>query len=99
MSVVSGNNQTAVSLYSQLRGKEGNQFLSPYSISSALAMTYAGARGETAKEMAAALYFPAELDRLMPAFGKLNREVNGDGKPRGYQLSVAKALWGRKDYR
>src|SRR5262245_60064835 len=80
--LVRGNNEAALALYSRLREKEGNHFISPYSISSALGMTYAGARGETAKEMATALQFPLELERLMPAFGKLNREINGDGKPR-----------------
>lgn len=96
---VRGNTRAAAALFAQLREKEGNHFLSPYSISSALAMTYAGARGATATEMATALHFIPELERLMPAFGTLNRTINGDDKPRSYQLSVANALWGRKDYR
>ena len=45
--VVEGNNAFALELYAKLSGEEGNLFLSPYSISTALAMTYAGARGET----------------------------------------------------
>src|SRR5436309_10822089 len=55
--VVTANNQFALDLYQQLRTKPGNLFFSPYSITKALAMTYAGARGETADEMAKVLHF------------------------------------------
>src|SRR5262245_48144300 len=78
VALVRGNNQAAIDLYSRLREKEGNLFLSPYSISSAVAMVQAGARGETAREIAAALRFPQENERLMAGFGKLNRQINGD---------------------
>ncbi len=50
--VVTGNTAFALDLYGKLRSQEGNLFLSPYSISTALAMTYGGARGETEKQMA-----------------------------------------------
>src|SRR5262249_25034298 len=46
--VAKNNNRFAVELYGKLREKDGNLFFSPYSIESALGMTYAGARGETA---------------------------------------------------
>ena len=58
-SVVEGNSQFAVDLYGKLRNQPGNLFFSPSSISTALAMTYAGARGETAEQMARVLHFPA----------------------------------------
>jgi len=57
--VVEGNNEFALELYAKLRAQEGNLFFSPYSISTALAMAYAGARGETESQMAKALHFPA----------------------------------------
>jgi len=44
---VAGNSAFAFDLYQSLRGQDGNLFFSPYSISSALAMTFAGARGDT----------------------------------------------------
>jgi serpin B len=56
--VVKGNNEFALELYAKLRAQEGNLFFSPYSISTALAMAYAGARGETESQMAKALHFP-----------------------------------------
>ena len=55
--LVDGNNQFAIDLYKKLAEKDGNIVFSPYSISSALAMTYAGARGQTAEEMAKVLHF------------------------------------------
>jgi serpin B len=55
--LVSGNSVFAFDLYQALREEDGNLFYSPYSISLALAMTYAGARGETAQQMADTLHF------------------------------------------
>jgi len=93
-------NAFAFDLYAQVRGAEGNLFLSPYSISSALAMTYAGARGQTADEMAATLKFPADWlaqpDRIHAAFAHLNADLNAEGKP--YELTVANRLWGQAGY-
>ncbi|HMF18030.1 MAG TPA: serpin family protein [Gemmataceae bacterium] len=96
--VVEGNNGFAVDLYRQLDKKDGNLFFSPYSISNALAMTYAGARGNTAKEMASAMHFDLESARFHPAFAQLIRELQGPVKGRKYQLNIANRLWGQKDY-
>jgi serpin B len=94
--VVEGNNQFAFDLYHQLAQKPGNKFFSPYSISTALAMTYAGARGNTAKEMAQTLHFTLDDEGLHPAFGGLIRKIQGAGKKRSYELAVANSLWGAK---
>ncbi len=94
--IVTGNNTFALNLYAQVRGEEGNLFLSPFSISTALAMTYAGARGETATQMREALHLGAEGERLHQAFGHLLETLNAQGEKGGYQLSVANALWGQK---
>ncbi len=59
--IVEGNNKFALELYAKLRAREGNLFFSPYSISTALAMTYAGARGETEAQMARVLHFPTTM--------------------------------------
>ena len=56
--VVKGNNEFALELYAKLRAEKGNLFFSPYSISTALSMTYAGAKGETKIQMAKVLHLP-----------------------------------------
>jgi serpin B len=93
--VVEGNNTFAVALYGQLRSQDGNLFFSPDSISTALAMTYAGARGDTASEMAKTLHFTLPPERLHPAMGALLSDLNAPHK--GYQLRVADALWAQRD--
>jgi serpin B len=92
------NNAFAVDLYGKLRAADGNLFFSPESISTALAMTYAGARGPTAEQMAKTLHFTLDQEHLHPALGALMADLNGGGKKRGYQLSVANALWGQKGH-
>jgi serpin B len=101
---VEGNTAFALDLYAKLAtdkefaGK--NLFFSPYSISSALAMTYAGARANTAAEMKKTLHFALEDEKLHAAFASLTGGLNaGDPKTRGYQLAVANALWGQKGYK
>jgi serpin B len=93
-------NAFAESLYGQLQGQaggSGNLFLSPLSISTALAMTYAGAQGETATQMAAALHYTLDPGTLAADFGSLIADLNTAGQG-NYSLSVADALWGQQGY-
>jgi serine protease inhibitor len=94
--VVEGNNAFAVALYHQLSHPDGNLFFSPESISTALAMVYAGARGSTASEMAKALHFTVPPGQLHAAMGALLRDLNAAHTD--YQLSVANALWAQQGY-
>ena len=95
--VVSGNNQFAFDLYAKLAGQEqGNLFFSPYSVSTALAMTYAGARGNTEAQMASALHFTLPQDDLHAAFGDVIGNLNGGGGD--YQLNTANRLWGQQGF-
>jgi serine protease inhibitor len=96
--VAASNNAFALDLYRQLRPTSGNLFFSPYSISSALAMTWAGARGETARQMKAALKLALPDDELHQAFGGLTRSLNERGEAGGYELTVANALWAQQGY-
>lgn len=96
--VVNGGNAFAFDLYRQLRVGPGNLFFSPSSISTALAMTSAGARGQTVREMAKTLHFTLEPKRLHPAYASLLADLNARSKKGGYQMSVANALWGQKGY-
>ena len=99
-----GNSAFAFALYQALKGEGGNLFYSPYSISLALAMTYAGARGETAQQMADTLQFMLEQERLHPAFNWLDAELASRGQGaqgkdgEGFRLNIVNAIWGQKDY-
>lgn len=96
--LVRGNNQFALELHQQLSARGGNLFLSPFSISAALAMTHAGARGETARETATSLRFPYSAPRLDPAFHELLAAARG-GESRGYELALANGLWSERRFR
>jgi serpin B len=102
--LVDGNSAFAFELYQALRQQEGNLFYSPHSISVALAMTYAGARGDTAEQMADTLHFMLEQERLHPAFNWLDTELasRGEGAQgkdgKGFRLNIVNAIWGQKDY-
>lgn len=102
--LVRGNAAFALELYHVLRQDHDNLFYSPYSISVALAMTYAGARGETEEQMADALHYTLAQERLHAAFNALDlalasRGEGAKGKDgEGFQLHVANAIWGQQDY-
>jgi serpin B len=96
--VVESHNTFALDLYGRLRGQEGNVFFSPYSMATALAMTYAGARAETAEQMAKVLHLPVEQEQVPGAFAALDASLTGAGKSRGYELYTANALWGQKGH-
>jgi serpin B len=91
-------NQLTVDLYEKLSVENaGNLFFSPYSISSALAMTYGGARGETAEQMEQTLHFGGP-EATHPAFSFLRKTLNDIEEKGHIQLRVANALWPQKDY-
>jgi len=95
---VAGNTDFAFALYGKLKDDtpNGNLFFSPYSISAALTMTYAGACGNTEKQMAKALCFTLPKQNLYPAFGALQSQLVQEDKSRGYRLLLANALWLQK---
>jgi serpin B len=95
--VAEDNNGFALDLYARLRtGQSDNLFFSPGSLSTALAMTYAGANGETASQMAKVLHFNLPQEKLHPTFASLNRTWHGKGKESGYRLLVSNRLWGQQ---
>jgi serpin B len=102
--LVDGNSAFAFDLYQFIREKEGNLFYSPYSISVALAMTYAGARNETEQQMADTLHYNIDQSMLHPAFNGLDLELASRGKgaegkdDKDFRLNVVNAIWGQKDY-
>lgn len=98
--LVRGNNDFAGALYAKLAEKNpsSNLFFSPYSIRTALAMTYAGAKGKTAEEMRAALRFTLEDAQLHAGFKELQGKLDTGGKDAAYTLRIANSLWGQKKY-
>ncbi|MCK5676009.1 MAG: outer membrane lipoprotein-sorting protein, partial [Verrucomicrobia bacterium] len=91
-------NQLTFDLYEKLSGKDdGNLFVSPYSISTALAMAYGGARGETAGQMEGCLRFGGQ-GATHPALSLLRKTLNSVQEKGHVQLSVANSLWPQKDY-
>ncbi len=111
--VVQGSNAFAFDLYARLAEEEGNRFFSPASIHTALAMTYAGAREQTAEQMAGTLHYPLAPAALPEAYAQLLETLNDvptrpvvrrergqmvrEKKP-VYELVVANALWPQEGY-
>ena len=96
--LVEGNSTFAFELYQALKGEEGNLFYSPYSISLALAMTYAGAAGETEQQMADVLHFYLPQEQLHPAFSALEDLLEAQGNHKKCELHIANALWAQENY-
>jgi len=101
-----GNTAFALDLYHVLSDeaeKNENLFFSPHSISVALAMTYAGARNNTETQMAEALHFSLEQDRLHEAFNQLDIELDKRALPSEeqegeFRLNIVNAVWPQKEY-
>ncbi|WP_067078513.1 serpin family protein [Methanoculleus horonobensis] len=98
--VSAGNNRFAADLYRHLASDPGNAgkniFFSPYSISSALAITYEGARGTTADEIGSVLHLPQNETLRRAGFAGLDAVLN-DGDET-YTLRTANALWAEETY-
>ena len=103
--LVDGSSAFAFDLYQALREADGNLFYSPHSISLALAMTYAGACGETAQQIANTLHFTLPQNLLHPAFNSLDLELGrcGEGAKgkdgEGFGLNIVNAIWGQEGYK
>lgn len=100
--LVNGNNTFAFNLYKTLSSRDGNVVFSPYSISLALAMTYAGSGGETENQMSDVLKFILPQERLHPAFNQLDQELTLEGEAgskngQPLQIDIANALWAEKN--
>ena len=103
--LVAGNTGFALDLYHQLREEsEGNLLVSPYSVSLALAMAWAGAAGETATQMAATLGFEGDPDEVAVTFSDLSADMaergtaeeDADEGVSARGLIIANAIWGEE---
>jgi len=100
---IAGSNHFGFDLYQRLREEKGNLALSPASISLALAMTYAGAKGDTAAEMAKVLGFPQDSEELHGGWASLleawqQTPPAPDGSAPAYEIAVANRLFGDQSY-
>lgn len=93
-----GNMAFAFDLYKQLSSSGGNLFFSPYSISTAMAMVYGGARGNTAGEIGRAMCFSVDQEKLPPAFGEWQAALNRIQEAGHIRLAVANSLWPQEGY-
>lgn len=87
------NNEFAVNLYQELRRNDGNLFFAPYSIRSALMLAYAGARGQTAAQMAGVLRLPASNRDAFQACREIETEIASRARPGAIEIDTASALW------
>lgn len=97
--VAEGNTQLAIELYAKLSSQKGNLFVSPFSISTALGMTSAGAKGKTLDEMNQTLHLPTDQAETHSGYAAIIKTLNAEGiepAKRNYELNVANALWGQK---
>lgn len=99
--LVAGNTEFALDAYRELGEEDGNVFYSPLSISTALAMTYAGAREATESQMASALHYDLPQTELHAAFNSLDLELASRGQGSsddGFRLNIVNATFGQKGY-
>tara|TARA_B100000609_G_C17223079_1_gene442263 strand:+ start:17644 stop:18891 length:1248 start_codon:yes stop_codon:yes gene_type:complete len=95
---VKAKSEFAFKLYAQMKQGAQNVFLSPYSISTALTMAYAGANGETADEFKKVLGYNLDGAELHRANSWLAIDLNNRGRFGNIQLHTANRLWGQKGY-
>jgi serpin B len=91
-----GDNDFTFDVYHQVNTSSGNVFFSPFSLYDALAMTYEGAKGQTAYQMAKVLYLQQDNATRWQSFASLIGEINSPGKH--YTLNTANNLWLEKIY-
>lgn len=92
-SVFDGNTAFALELYAQLKSARGNLFFSPYSISTCLAMTHAGAKGDTEEQMRQVLHLGDDHQKVHASFHEIQQQLLEIGKQAGTELNVANSLW------
>jgi len=95
---VENNNKFCFDLYNYLDVGNENLFISPFSVSSALAMTYEGAKEKTRKEMSEILHFPDNNEEINQNFSDIiNRTQNSKDKKK-YTFNIANSLWAQNDF-
>ncbi len=94
--LVKANNAFALDIFKKMAGAD-NLFISPFSISSVLAMTFAGASADTESEMSKTMHWPANTENFHKAYGSLNAKLQKDAKIKEFTINLANRLFTNKD--
>lgn len=96
LEITEANNRFGIDIYKEVWEEDGNTFISPWSIFTALSMAYEGARETTAEEMADVLYLPENESYRHSSFAKVHNEINDmDGT---CEIHTANAIWPQEGY-
>jgi serpin B len=93
------NNRFTFELYKYLNVTSDNLFISPFSVTSALAMTYEGAQGTTKDQMAKYLHYPADKKENLKNFYDILLSVQSKEDDTKYIMNIANSLWAQKDFK
>jgi serpin B len=96
--VVTASNAFGLHVYARVKERPGNQLISPACITAGLSLVYAGARGETARQIAHVMQANEPLQQGLAPYGALIKGMNADGGDHRYQIKLANALWVQKGY-
>jgi serpin B len=96
---VKNNNQFSFELFKYIDETQENLFLSPFSASAALAMTYEGARGKTREEMGAVLHFPEDNAKINQQFKDIISRAQTSKDTNDYIFNIANSIWAQQDYK
>jgi serine protease inhibitor len=96
--MIKSNNTFAFELFPYVKSDQQNSFFSPYSISAALAMTYAGARGESEKQISKVLHFDSNQTKFHPSYKALLGYISSLNKADTLTLLCANSMWAQKNY-
>lgn len=95
--IPTANNKFAFDLLKEIPYEDDNMVVSPFSISTALAMTYTGAREATLEEMATIMHFDRNQERFHKEYGEYLASLNKLAAD-NIQLNIANSLWAQEDY-
>jgi len=99
VNITENNNLFALDLYKKISNNQENLFYSPYSISTALAMTYAGARGITEKEMSTVMHFPANNAEFYNKYNEVLKNINALNNGSTVNIYTANSVWAQMNFK
>ncbi|MGA1819644.1 MAG: serpin family protein [Thermoplasmatota archaeon] len=96
LEITEANNRFGIDIYKEVWQEDQNTFISPWSIFTALSMTYEGARGVTAEEMESVLHLPENETERRSSFARVHNEINDMDD--ACEIKTANAIWPQYDF-